>query len=50
MQKKEYMAPQMETIILTTGPALLQASPKSEEETPHSIRYRGDDEGWGEGE
>ena len=49
MQKKEYMAPQMETIILTTGPALLQASPEYEE-TPHSIRYRGDDEGWGEGE
>ncbi len=49
MQKKEYMAPQMETIILTTGPALLQGSPEYGE-TPHSIRYRGDDEGWGEGE
>jgi|GEM_PF-5873213 len=50
MQKKEYMAPQMETIILTTGPALLQASPEYEEETQRSIRYHGDDYGLGEGE
>ena len=49
MQKKEYMAPQMETIILTTGPALLQGSPVYEE-TKRSISYHGDDYGWGEGE
>ncbi len=49
MQKKEYMAPQMETIILTTGPEPLMTSGGGAE-APRNIRYGGDDDGWGEGD
>lgn len=47
MQKKEYIAPTSKTIQIEAKCTLLQGSPEPQS---YSLRYRGDDDGEGEGE
>lgn len=47
MQKKEYIAPTSMAVQLKAKYTLLEGSPGTQS---YSLRYRGDDEGYGEGE
>ena len=50
MKKKEYMAPTTETVHIEAKYTFLQISGGYDEPQQRSLRYHGDDEGWGEGE